>query len=340
MSRTQLTLVSDGLALPEVAAPPVPPVQTPVPARQAPLDAWSNVHAADAIRASSAQAQRMPADSRRALKAFLRNPTAMTGLVFLALVAAAALAAPLIYPDDPLAMVARPLLWPGQDPDYPLGTDSLGRDVAAGLFHGARVSLLVGLVATAIGLAAGTLVGALTGYFGGRLDAALVRLIEIFQSIPSFILLIVLVAIAQPTMATITVAIGLVTWPTIARLARAEFRAIRAKEFVAAAKSLGYGHTRIILREILPNALPPLIVTASVMVATAILNESALSFMGMGDPNVVSWGSMIGAGRELLRTAWFLTALPGLVIVFTVLALNLIGDGLNDALNPRLSAER
>ncbi|MBS7544842.1 ABC transporter permease [Ancylobacter oerskovii] len=344
MSRPHLTLVSDGLPLPVAhEAEPEAPAEiaaTASPARPAPLSAWSNVHAADAIRASSAQAQLAPPDSRRALKAFVKNPTAMTGLVFLALVVAAALAAPILYPDDPLAMVARPLLWPGQDPDFPLGTDSLGRDVAAGLFHGARVSLMVGLAATAIGLLLGTSVGALAGYFGGRLDALLVRLIEIFQSIPSFILLIVLVAIAQPTIATITVAIGLVTWPTIARLARAEFRAIRAKEFVAAAKSLGYGHTRIILREILPNALPPLIVTASVMVAMAILNESALSFMGMGDPNVVSWGSMIGAGRELLRTAWFLTALPGLVIVFTVLALNLIGDGLNDALNPRLAAER
>jgi peptide/nickel transport system permease protein len=133
--------------------------------------------------------------------------------------------------------------------------------------------------------------------------------------------------------------IGVVTWPTIARLVRAEFRAIREKDFVTAARGLGYGHARIIFVEILPNALPPIIVTASVMVATAILMESALSFMGLGDPNQISWGSMIGSGREALRTAWFLTAIPGVAIVVTVLALNLIGDGLNDALNPRL-AER
>mgnify|MGYP002129841653 CR=1 FL=1 len=152
--------------------------------------------------------------------------------------------------------------------------------------------------------------------------------------------LVVLVAIAQPAIGTIVVAIGLVTWPTVARLVRAEFRSLREKDFVLAARALGYSHARIILREILPNALPPIIVTSSVMVASAILLESALSFMGMGDPNVISWGSMIGAGRELLRTAWYLTAAPGLAIVFAVLAFNLIGDGLNDALNPRFSQER
>jgi peptide/nickel transport system permease protein len=138
----------------------------------------------------------------------------------------------------------------------------------------------------------------------------------------------------------VTIAIAIVSWPTVARLTRAEFRAIREKDFVLAARGLGFGHARIIFHEILPNALPPLIVTSSVMVAGAILMESALSFMGLGDPNRVSWGSMIGAGRDVIRTAWYLTALPGLAIVFTVLALNLIGDGLNDALNPRFSEER
>lgn len=224
--------------------------------------------------------------------------------------------------------------------EFPLGTDALGRDVAAGLAHGAQVSLLIAAAATLVSLTAGTLVGALAGYFGGWADDALVKLIELFQTIPGFILLIVLVAIAQPSVPAITLSIGLVSWPQVARLVRAEFRALREKEFVLAARGLGYGPARIILREILPNALPPVIVMASVTVATAISMESALSFMGLGDPNVVSWGSMIGAGREMLRTGWYLAALPGLAIVFTVLALNLIGDGLNDALNPRLSGDR
>ena len=279
-------------------------------------------------------------NGRRALKVFLANPNALFGTAFLAFVIAVALLAPVLYPDDPLSMVGKPFLWPGQDPAFPLGTDSLGRDVLAGILHGSRISLFVGLMATALGLTFGVFVGAIAGYFGGWVDDLLVRLIEIFQTLPSFVLLVVLVAIVQPSATTVTLAIAVISWPTVARLTRAEFRSIREKDFVMAARSLGFGHGRIIFREILPNALPPIIVTSSVMVATAILMESALSFMGLGDPNVVSWGSMIGTGRELVRTAWYLTALPGLAIVFTVLALNLIGDGLNDALNPRFSQDR
>ena len=275
----------------------------------------------------------------RALRGFLRNPAGSISLVFLLVVTGLAVAAPYLYPDDPLSMVARPFLWPGQNPAYPLGTDSLGRDVAAGVVWGTRVSLLVGFAAMLLGVTIGLIVGALAGYFGGRTDDLLVKLIEVFQTPPNFVLLVVLVAIAQPALSTVIVAIALVTWPTAARLVRAEFRALREQDFVRAARALGYGHARIILREILPNALPPLIVTASVLVATAILMESALSFLGLSDPNVVSWGSMIGQGRELLRTAWYLSAVPGVAIVLTVLALNFLGDALNDALNPRVAAE-
>lgn len=304
------------------------------------LEPWPNVHAPDAARTATEEVQKLaPAGGRRAFRAFLTNPTAVAGLLILALVVAAALLAPILFPDDPLEMAGRPLQWPGQNPRFPLGTDALGRDVLAGLVHGARVSLLVGTAATLVGLLAGILVGASAGYFGGAVDDVLVKLVEIFQTVPGFILLIVLVAIAQPSVPAITLAIGAVSWPQVARLVRAQFRALKEKEFVAAARALGYGHGRIIFREILPNALPPVIVLASVTVATAILMESALSFMSLGDPNVVSWGSMIGTGRELLRTAWYLSAVPGLAIVLTVLALNLIGDGLNDALNPRLSGE-
>jgi peptide/nickel transport system permease protein len=271
----------------------------------------------------------------RALKAFLRNPMGVISLTFLLAVGALALAAPYLYPEDPLSMVGRPFLWPGQSAAYPLGTDSLGRDVAAGLIWGTRVSLLVGFSAMLIGVMLGLVVGATAGYFGGRVDDVLVKFIEIFQTPPSFVLLVVLVAILQPAISTVIMAVALVSWPTTARLVRAEFRSLREKEFVMAARGLGFGHVRIIFREILPNALPPLIVTSSVLVATAILMESALSFLGLSDPNVVSWGSMIGAGRELLRTAWYLSAIPGVAIALTVLALNLLGDALNDALNPR-----
>ncbi|WP_206614881.1 ABC transporter permease [Paenirhodobacter populi] len=310
-------------------ADPKPPVQTPE---------WSHIHAPDArlVRAERVERRR----SFRELRLFLRNPNALFGIAVLIFMASCALLAPLLFPRDPLAMVGRPFLWPGTDPAFPLGTDSMGRDVLAGLVHGARISLYVGFVATALGLGVGITVGALAGYFGGLTDRILSRITEIFQTLPSFVLVVVLVAIIGPTAGTITVAIATVTWPTVARLTRAEFRSLRQKEFVMAARSLGYGHVRIMFSEILPNALPPIIVTSSVMVAGAILMESALSFMGLGDPNVVSWGSMIGAGRELIRTAWYLTVIPGVAIVVTVLALNLIGDGLNDALNPRFSEDR
>ncbi|WP_159713662.1 ABC transporter permease [Geminicoccus flavidas] len=272
----------------------------------------------------------------RALRRFLRNPSAWLGLLVMAAVLLMAATAGLFYPGDPQGMVAKPYLWPGQDPAFPLGTDNLGRDVTAGVFHGARVSLWIGVVSAAICLTIGTLVGAIGGYFGGWTDDLLTRLTEAVQTMPSFLFLIVLVAIFQPTLATITLGIGLVSWPTVARLVRAEFRRLRGQDFVLAARSLGFPHWRIIFQEILPNALPPLIVTTSVIVASAILTESALAFLGLGDPNVLSWGMMIGNGRAVIRTAWYLSAVPGALIVLTVLAVNLLGEALNDAANPRL----
>jgi peptide/nickel transport system permease protein len=271
----------------------------------------------------------------RRLRAMLRNPSFLIGALILLAVIFVALAAPLLFPGDPQDMVATPQLWPGQEAPYWLGTDSLGRDVATGLAHGARVSLLVGVSAAAIGLVIGLGIGAAAGYFGGWVDNILVRLTELFQTVPTFLLVIVIVAIGQPSARVIALAIGIASWPTVARLVRAQFRSLREADFVLAARSLGYSPLRIILREILPNAMAPIVVTTSVMVANAILTEAGLSFLNMGDPNLISWGSMIGDGRPLLRTEWFLTALPGMAIAITVLSLNLLGDGLNDVLNPR-----
>jgi peptide/nickel transport system permease protein len=275
---------------------------------------------------------------RHPLRAIARNSGLIAAFAILAAVVATALLAPLIYPGDPMSLAGKPFIWPGQDPAFPLGTDSLGRDVAAGLAWGARVTLLVGFFAMALGILAGLLTGALAGYLGGWTDVAIVKLIEIVQTPPNFVLLVVLVAIAQPTLTTIVVAIAVVTWPTAARIVRTEFRQLRERDFVLAAKSLGYGQLRIMAVEILPSALPPIVVTSSILLATAILMESALSFLGLGDPNVVTWGSMIGEGRPLLRSAWYLSAIPGFAIVITVLALNLLGDALNDVLNPRRAA--
>jgi peptide/nickel transport system permease protein len=269
--------------------------------------------------------------------ALLRNPNAIIGLlIIIAIVAMAALAS-VFYPTDPMNMVARPFLWPGQDARFPLGTDSLGRDLTAGILHGARASLFVGIAATVIGVAIGLVIGAIAGYLGGYVDDILVRVIELFQTIPNFLFVLVLVAIARPSVTTIAIGIGVTSWPIIARLTRAEFRALREREFVAAARSMGISTTRVIFGEILPNALPPVVVTSSVVLASAILNESALAFLGLGDANIVSWGSLIGEGREHLRTAWYLAAVPGVFLVLTILAINLLGEALNDAFNPRLS---
>ena len=273
---------------------------------------------------------------RRFARGFFRRWTAPLGLAVFLLVLGMALSAPYLFPEDPFAMVTRPLLWPGESRAYLLGSDMLGRDVLAGIFHGARVSLAIGAAATAAALGVGVLVGALAGYHGGALDDLLMRSTEAFQTIPPFVFVIVVVVIARPSIASTVLAIALVSWPSVARLVRAEFMALRHREFVQACRAVGMGDLRIVFRQILPNALAPIIVTASIMVATAILTESALAFLGLGDPNVMTWGSMIGAGREMLRTEWYLTAIPGLAILVTVLALNLVGEGLNDALNPTL----
>ncbi len=278
---------------------------------------------------------------RLPLRVALRHhPLAVLAGLILAVVVLAGLLAPALFPGDPMSIVAAPFIWPGTDMSHPLGTDALGRDVLAELVHGAAISLQVGILATAIGLAFGVAIGAVAGYFGGWVDALASRLIELFQVLPSFVTLVVIMAITEPSIPILSLSIAIVTWPTIARLTRTEFISIREKDFIMAARGLGYGHARLILAEILPNALPPIIVTASVMVASAILMESAISFLGLGDANVVSWGSMIGAGREYLRSAWYLCAIPGFAIMFTALSLNFISDALNEVLNPRKAARR
>ncbi|RYE61591.1 MAG: ABC transporter permease, partial [Oxalobacteraceae bacterium] len=220
---------------------------------------------------------------------------------------------------------------------FVLGTDPMGRDLAAGLAHGARVSLLVGLVSTVVSLLIGIPIGAIAGYFGGWVDDLLMRFTEFFQSVPSFALAVVLVAIFQPSIYSIVVSIAVVSWPPVARLLRGEVMSLRSREFVEAAVLSGQTHSTIIWRQILPNTLSPIIVLASMMVAAAILIESSLSFLGLGDRNIMSWGYIIGAGRTVIRQAWWVSFFPGLAILLTVLALNLVGEGLNDALNPRLA---
>ena len=267
-------------------------------------------------------------------KRFAENRGAVAGLAIMAVVVIVALTAPLLVPIDPMSTRGRPLLPPGGE--FMFGTDMLGRDVFAGIVHGARVSLMIGLISTVIAVVIGVTMGAVAGFFGGWVDDVLVRITEFFQTIPSFIFAILLVAIMTPSLGSIVTSIAVVTWPPIARLARSEFMSLRAREFVEAAVLSGVSRARIIIFEVLPNAVSPLIVMGSLMIATAILTESALSFLGLGDPNRISWGYMIGAARTVFRQAWWLSVFPGLAIALTVLAINLVGEGLNDALNPHL----
>ncbi|MBC9206643.1 ABC transporter permease [Roseomonas aerophila] len=270
---------------------------------------------------------------------FARNRGAVVGLVILVLVLIVALTAPWIFPGSPWDMAGAPFAPPGED-GMLLGTDSLGRDVAAGIAHGARVSLLVGAVSTVVSLVIGIGLGAIAGYLGGWVDDVVMRFTEFFQTIPSFVLAILLVAIFTPTIQSIVFAIAVVSWPPVARVVRAEFLSLRSREFVQASEVLGKSRISIVLGDILPNALSPIVVLSSLMVASAILLESALSFLGLGDPNMMSWGFLIGSGRSVIRMAWWMSVFPGIAIFLTVLSLNLVGEGLSDALNPRLPRNR
>jgi peptide/nickel transport system permease protein len=270
---------------------------------------------------------------------FRRNRGAVVGLVILLLVFAMAGLAPVIYPGSPWEMATAPFVPPGEE-GMLLGSDSLGRDVAAGIAHGARISLMVGAVSTIAALLIGVTLGAIAGYLGGVMDDAVMRFTEFFQTIPSFVFAILLVAIFTPTIGSVVFAIAVVSWPPVARVVRAEFLSLRSREFVQAAEVLGKSRIAIVVTDILPNALSPIVVLSSLMVASAILLESALSFLGLGDPNLMTWGFLIGAGRSVIRLAWWMSVFPGLAIFFTVLALNLVGEGLSDALNPRLARQR
>ena len=266
---------------------------------------------------------------------FSKNKSAVFGLIILSLVILMAVIANWIYPDDPFRLAGKPMSSPGTN-GFLLGSDTLGRDVAAGIAHGAKTSILIGLLATIAAVFIGIIFGALAGYYGGVIDDALMRVTEIFQTIPSFVFAILLVAIMKPSIESIVIAITVVSWPAVARLVRGEFMSLKNREFVQACHTLGMNDSRIMMREILPNCLSPVIVIGSLMVATAILIESGLAFLGLGDPNIMSWGFQIGAGRTMLRSAWWVCTFPGIAILITVLAINLVGEGLNDAFNPRL----
>lgn len=270
-----------------------------------------------------------------ALRMFARNPSAIGGMVLMAIVLVAALLGPWVFPADPFEIVAAPLTPPFSEEAW-LGTDYLGRDVLTTLVHGGRATLLVGVVAALLSVVIGITLGAMAGFYGGRVDSLLMRVTEFFQVLPALLFAMVVVTLFSPTLVTVTLAIGIVSWTGTARLTRAEFMKVRDLEFVRAERAIGARNARIIWKVILPNALPPLVVSATLAVGAAILFEAGLSFLGLGDPNQMSWGLMIGSSRQYVLSSWWAVAFPGAAIFVTVLAVSLIGDGLNDALNPKL----
>lgn len=266
---------------------------------------------------------------------FRQNKAALIGLgLFVALVLLVVLG-PLIYKVDPFEIVQSPHMPPGSE-DVPLGSDYLGRDILAGIIHGGRPTLLVGVSAAAIAALIGITIGALSGFFGGRTDGLLGRVTEFFQVLPALLFAMVLITLFGPRLSTVTIAIGVVAWTAMARLTRAEFLRIKQLDYVRAARSAGASNVRIMLKTILPNALPPIIVAGTLAAGSAILAEASLSFLGLSDRNVMSWGLMIGSSRQYLREAWWAVTFPGIAIFLTVLAISLVGDGLNDAFNPKL----
>lgn len=269
------------------------------------------------------------------LSRLMRQPEGLFGIVILSTLAIVALSAPLVFPRDPLSIVARPLIPPLSDWSVPLGTDRLGRDVLTALVYGARASLSVGLAAAATAVVVGSLVGTLAGFIGGIVDEVLMRVVDAFQIVPAFLLALALVSVAGPSLGVVVVAIALGAWTGPARLVRAEVLSIRERDYVAAARVIGMHPLEIALAQVLPGAIAPVLALSSVIVAAAILVEAALSFLGLGDPNTVTWGTMIAEGRTVLRTAPFLSIIPGVALVVTVVGVYLLTDGLNEALARR-----
>ncbi len=282
---------------------------------------------------ATAQPSRSP--FREAWANFLTNRAAILGLAVLTLIVFGAIFGPVLYGTDPYEMVWAPFSPPGEA-GFLLGTDYLGRDLLAMLLSGARVSLLVGLAAALVSIFIGVTIGALAGYYRGIVDEMLMRFTEFFQVLPTLLFSMVLVALFGASLAMITFAIGVVSWTAVARITRTEFMRLREMEFVLASRALGATNRRLMFGVILPNAIPPIIVQSALMVGSAILFEAGLSFLGLTDPNVVSWGQIIGSNRQYILDAGYTVTVPGLAIFITVLSISLVGDGLNDALNPKL----
>ncbi len=267
---------------------------------------------------------------------FKRNRLAMTGLALVAGLFAVSLLAPWIAPYDPNFIALKAVLMPPAR-HHLLGTDPLGRDVLSRIIFGSQVSLKVGFVSVGLATLIGLLIGAVAGYYGGWVDQLLMRLVDLMLCFPAFFLILAVIALLEPSIWNIMAVIGLTSWMGVARLVRAEFLSLKEREFVVAARALGASDARLIWRHLLPNALAPVMVSATLGVAGAILTESALSFLGLGvQPPTPSWGNILTAGKDNIEIAWWLSFFPGLAILVTVMSYNLLGEGIREAIDPRL----
>ena len=265
----------------------------------------------------------------------LSNPLALVGFIIILSIAVVALLAPYIAPYDPNAIDVKAILLEPSALHY-MGTDGLGRDVFSRMLHGARISLLVGIVAVGIATAIGVVLGALAGYYRGWVDIVIMRTVDVMLSIPTFFLILAVIAFLTPSIWNIMIVIGLTSWMGVTRLVRAEFLSLREREFVMASQTLGAKDRRLIFKHLLPNSLTPIIVSSVLGVASAVLVESGLSFLGLGvQAPQASWGNILTDGKEYIQFAWWLSLFPGLAILITVLGYNLLGEGLRDALDPR-----
>ena len=273
-------------------------------------------------------------------RSFRKNKLAVGASIILIIIMLTAAAAPLLATHDPFNIqLSKEFLKLPPSANYYLGTDHLGRDVWSRMLFGARISLMVGFLTMLISVAVGSVYGAISGYYGGRIDSLMMRAVDILLSLPGLFLLIILAAFIKPNFFGIAVIIGMTSWMRVARLVRGQILSLKEQEFVEAARSLGYSNSRIIFVHVLPNVTAPIIVNATLLVAYAILMESALSYLGLGvQPPQFSWGSMLNASQDiiLLRDAPWMTFFPGLAIFITVLCFNFFGDGLRDALDPKL----
>lgn len=271
---------------------------------------------------------------RETLRIFCANRAALLGLILVILFVLVGIFGPFLLPADPFELVAAPLTAPGAQTI--LGSDYLGRDVFVGIIYGARPTMIIALTATVVTVVIGISIGAIAGFYGGMIDNVLMRITEFFQVLPPLVFAMVIVAVFSSDVVVVVLAIAVTTWTTEARLTRAEFLKIKEHEYVTASRAIGDRNYRIITKIILPNAMPPIVIAITLRVGITIIYEAALSFLGLTDPDLITWGKMIGLSRDFFFDAWWTVTFPGVAILLVVLCIALIGDGLNDAFNPKL----